>query len=73
MNQLQNLKRGRKSSSSLVSRELAQEWEDLRIKNEIPVYKLPVSPPTYRKIILTGLCDRMTFNKLSIFFQGGER
>lgn len=69
MNQLQNLKRGRKCATSLVSKDLAKTWEDLRVTNEIPVNFLPVSPPTYRKVILTGVCDRTVFVKLSNFFQ----
>lgn len=69
MNELLNLKRGRKCASSLVSRELAQAWEEQRIDCGIPVTDLPVSPPTYRKVILTGICDRSVFEKLTKFFE----
>lgn len=69
MNQLMNLKRGRKCATSLVSKELAKTWEDQRVTRQIPVNFLPVSPPTYRKVILTGVCDRTVFIKLSNFFQ----
>lgn len=68
MNQLMNLKRGRKCATSLVTRELAQAWEDQRINYGIPVTDLPVSPPTYRKVILTGVCDRSVLEKLTKFF-----
>lgn len=68
MNQLMNLKRGRKCATSLVTKELALLWEDQRINYGIPVTDLPVSPPTYRKVILTGICDRSVFEKLTKFF-----
>ena len=68
MNQLMNLKRGRKCATSLVSKELAQAWEDQRINHGIPVTDLPISAPTYRKVILTGICDFIVFNKLTKFF-----
>jgi hypothetical protein len=73
MNQLQNLTRGRKRATSLVSKDLAESWEAQRITRQIPVTFLPVSAPTYRKVILTGVCDRLVFIKLSNFFQGGEK
>jgi hypothetical protein len=68
MREIKQMTRGRKPARPLVSTALAERWEQVRNEREISVHRLPVSPPTYRKVINTGYCDQQTLVKLTKFF-----
>lgn len=68
MTQIKTLKKGRKHAKPLVPPALRQQWEHLRYERGIVITDLPVSPPTYRKVILTGICDQSVLDKLNKFF-----
>ena len=70
MRTIKGLTRGRKPATPLISESLATRWENLREKHGITVFELPVSAPTYRKAIVTGLVDGNTLRKLTQFFEG---
>jgi hypothetical protein len=70
MRTIKGLTRGRKPATPLISEHLAKRWEDLRAKHGITVFELPVSAPTYRKAIISGLVDGNTLRKLTQFFEG---
>jgi len=68
MTQIKTLKKGRKHAKPLVTSSTRQQWEHLRHERGIAINDLPVSAPTYRKVILTGICDKSIFDKLTTFF-----